>query len=130
VFIGVDGQTASALLASSRPVPSLVAARGLVDTGSDLTAVASWAVQQLKLPVIHTVTTQTAAGPVHVKVYSVSLSITDPNRPASPMLTESFLLVTELVATLADADVLVGLNLLLEYIFVLDGNRMEFTLEF
>jgi hypothetical protein len=130
VFLGVDQQTAVALVAASAPIPSLVPARGLVDTGSDLTAVAPWVLQRLKVPVVHVVTTQTAAGPVQVNVYSVSLSITDPNRAGSPMLTVPFLLVTELAVTVAAADVLVGLNLLLQYKFVLDGPSAEFSFEF
>jgi hypothetical protein len=130
VYIGVDGQTAAALLSISRPLRSLVPTRGQIDTGSDLTAVAPWVLQRLTLPVLRTATTQTAAGPVHVNVYSVSLSITDPNRAGSPMLTESCLVVTELAVTLADADVLVGLNFLLKYKLALDGPLMKFSLEF
>jgi hypothetical protein len=130
VYVGVDQQTAVAHLASSQPVPSLLPTWGLVDTGSDLTAVAPWVLQQHNLPVIHTVTTQTASGAVHVHVHSVSLSITDPNRSGSPTLTVPFLLVTQLATTLADADVLVGLNLLLQYKLLLDGPSGEFTLEF
>jgi hypothetical protein len=129
-YVGVDRQTAVAHLAASRLVPPVVPTRGLVDTASDLTAVAPWALQQLNVPVIHTIATQTAAGAVQVDVYSVSLSITDPNRAGSPMLTVPFLLVTALAATLPDADVLVGLNLLLQYKLVLDGPSKEFTLEF
>src|SRR5947208_15497898 len=87
VYVGVDQQTTAARLASTGLLPSLVPARGLIDTGADVTAVAPWVLQRLNVPVKYTVGTQTAAGPVQVNVYSVSLSITDPNRSGTPMLT-------------------------------------------
>jgi hypothetical protein len=113
VWIGWDKNTTDAALAAGQPILRPIQARGLVDTGSDLTAVAPEILQKLGLPVAGTASTHTAAGPVLVKVYEVSVSITDPNLPGSPMWTEGSVLVHELVTKLPDVEVLIGLNLLL-----------------
>jgi hypothetical protein len=102
-----------------------------LDTGTDVTAVASSILRQLPLSAPASRITHTASGRVNVNVYRVSLGITDPTQPAgSPWLTHSDLLVTELTTVLPDADVLIGLDILLGCKFVLDGPAMRFTLEF
>jgi hypothetical protein len=50
VWIGLDGKTSSALHAAGQVITPPVQARGLLDTGSDVTAVAPWVVQRLALP--------------------------------------------------------------------------------
>lgn len=103
----------------------------MLDTASDLTAVAPWIIQQLAIPVDTTSSTHTAGGPMNVKLFRVSIGITDPAQPSgSPWLTFSDLLVTELAAVLPDADVLVGLDILLTCKLFLDGPGCQFTLEF
>ncbi len=95
-----------------------------------MTAVAPWVLQQLGIVAATTTATHTAAGPVTVNVYSVSLGITDPRQTVRPWLTVSTIHVTELAATLRDADVLVGLDVLLTGKLLLDGPARQFTLEF
>jgi hypothetical protein len=131
VLIGLTRQAMITLIAAGQQVPAPVAARGLLDTGSDVTAVAPWILQQLALPVASTTSTHTASGPVNVKLYRVSVSITDPARSVgSPWLTCADLLVTELATLLPDADVLIGLDVLLTCKLLLDGPGRLFTLEF
>src|SRR5262249_54054407 len=97
-------------MAAGQPMPAPVGAPGLLDTCSDLTAVAPWALQRLAVPAASTTSTHTAGGQVHVRLYQVSVGITDPTQPGgSPWLTRSDLLVTELAVPLPDADVLIGL---------------------
>ena len=96
VLVGVDGKTTAALHAAGRPIPLPIGAPGLLDTCSDLTAIAPWVFQQLAIPPATTATTQTAAGPVIVRLYEVSLSIADPAQPGQFLLTEPALLVSEL----------------------------------
>jgi hypothetical protein len=130
VWIGLAGQTTAALAAAGRPIPAPVRASGLLDCGTDVTAVAPWILQQLGVSVITTTSTHTAGGQVTVNLARVSLGITDPSQPAgAPWLTQPNLLVTELVTTLPDADVLIGLDVLLECKLVLDGPARRFTLE-
>jgi hypothetical protein len=129
VWIGLDGKTTSALLAAGQPIPAPVQARGLVDTGSDLTAVAPWILGQLAVPVAASASTHTAAGQVSVNLYEVSVSITDPAQTGAPMLTHPGVRVSELAVSLPDADVLIGLNVLFEGRLLLDGPARQFTLE-
>jgi hypothetical protein len=72
----------------------------------------------------------TVAGQIRVSLYEVSLGITDPNQPGGPWMTRPSLLVTELAAALTDADVLIGLDVLLECTLLLDGPARMFTLDF
>jgi hypothetical protein len=131
VWIGLDGQTTAALRAAGLPIPAPIQARGLIDTGSDVTVVASWILQQLAVPLASTTSTHTAAGPIPVKLFAVSLGITDPARPAgSPWLTQSGLLAMEMPSPIPGVDVLIGLDILLDCKMLLDGPARQFTLEF
>jgi hypothetical protein len=85
--------------------------------------------QQLAAPSIKTAWTMTASGPVQVNLYAVSLSTTDPNQgAASPWITVPNLVVSELATTLPDADVLVGLDVLLQTRLFLDVPGRQVTL--
>jgi hypothetical protein len=129
VLIGLDGQTTTVLRSAGQPVRPPVLARGLLDTGSNITAIAASVLQQLGLAPTTTGTTQTVSGAVAVDLFTVSLSIADLSRPSNAWLTHADLLVMELAAILPDADVLIGLDLLLKCRLVLDGPPRQFTLE-
>lgn len=130
VLVGLDGKTTAALRAAGRPIPPPVAARGLLDTCSDLTAVSASLLRRLAVSPATTATTHTTAGPVAVRLFEVSLSITDPTPAATYLLTAPDLLVGELAAALPDADVLIGLDLLLRGQTWLNGPARLFTLDF
>src|SRR5262245_30931850 len=49
VLVGVDGQQTIDLLAAGQPVPPPLLARGLLDTGSDVAAVAPWILRKLAI---------------------------------------------------------------------------------
>jgi hypothetical protein len=130
VWVGLTDQAMATLAAAGKPIPSPVGACGLLDTASDVTAVAPWILQQLAIPVVSTTTTHTAGGQANVQLYRVSVGITDPTQPAgAPWLTHSDLLVMELATALPDADVLVGLDVLLTCKLLLDGPARQFSLE-
>jgi hypothetical protein len=129
VWVGLTGQAVATLVTGGNQVPTPVGARGLLDTGSDLTAVASWILRRLGASKTHIASTQTASGPVMVNLYQISLGITDPTQPAgSPWLTFPGLLVSEIATQLVDADVLVGLDVLRTCKLMLDGPGQRFTL--
>jgi hypothetical protein len=49
VLIGLDGNSTAQLHACGQPIPRPVRARGVLDTGTDATAIAHWVFQQLGL---------------------------------------------------------------------------------
>jgi hypothetical protein len=130
VWIGLSGLVTSALLAAGRQIAPPVQARGLLDTGTDVTAVAPSILKQLAVPQAMMTSTQTASGQVKVWLFEVSLSILDPSLPSSPWLTQSDLLVMELPSLLPNIDVLIGLDLLLQTNLLLEGPAGKFTLAF
>jgi hypothetical protein len=77
-----------------------------------------------------TTSTHTAAGRIWVNLYEVGLAINDPSLSASSWLAEPYLLVMELSTVLPDADVIVGLDVLLNLNLHLDGPGRKFTLYF
>ena len=130
VWIGLDGKSTAALRAAGQPIPPPVRARALLDTCSDLTAVAGWVLRKLATPPVNTATTLTAGGNVTVNLYEVSLSIEGPGQSGTFLMTRSDLTVSELSVPLPDADVLIGLDLLLEGKLFLNGPSRQFTLDY
>jgi hypothetical protein len=130
VLIGVDGTSTAALSATGQPISRPTRAQGTLDTGASVTSVASWVLRQLPLQKVTSRTTHTASGPASVDLYRVSLSIIDPARPGGPTLVEPDLLISELPTLLPDADVLIGLDVLLGCRLHLDGPARHFTLDF
>ena len=116
-------------LRSRRGGPSLVQARGLIDTGSDVTAVALPILQTLAIPAIQKATTQGVGGPVPVNLYRVSLHLLDAQDAGGPWFSHPSLLVMELAGGFP-FDVLIGLDVLLACKMVVDGPARSFTLEF
>jgi hypothetical protein len=130
VWIGLSGDVTVARLAAGQPLVLPVQGRGLLDTGTDVTAVAPWILQQLAIPATSKTSTRTVGGQVKVNVYKVSLGITDSGQAVRSWLTQPDLLVTDLPTVLPDVDVLVGLDVLLECKLTLEGPARQFTLEF
>src|SRR5207237_911323 len=112
-----------------RPFPPSMSARGLIDTGSDVSAVAPAILAQLGIPVYSRATSQGIGGRISVRLFSVSLFVLDVARPALPWLMQPDLLVIEL-PTLLQVDVLIGMDILLGCRMLLDGPVGQFTLEF
>ncbi len=130
VWVGLDATTTAALHAAGQPIPPPVRARGLLDTCSDLSAVAAGLLRRLAVHPVTTARTHTAGGVVTVSLHEVSLSIEAPGQVGGLVVTRPSLLVSELAAVLPDADVLIGLDLLLEGKLLLDGPARCFTLDF
>jgi hypothetical protein len=130
VWIGLSGRMTSALLTAGRQIAPPIQATGLLDTGTDVTAVAPWVLQQLAVPQAMMTSTQTVSGQVKVSLFEVSLSILDPNLTSSPWLTQSDILVMELPSVLPNVDVLIGLDVLLQTNLLLEGPARQFTLVF
>lgn len=130
VVIGLDGAMTASLYAAGKPIPAPVEQAAEVDCGSTVTAVAPWILQRLGLTRGIPATTQTMGGLIPVNLFSVSLTIRDPQQPAAPEFTLPTTWVHDMVDPLPDVHVLVGLNVLLECNFLLEGPLRRFTFEF
>lgn len=129
ILIGLDGAQTSALVAAGQAVPAPVQARGLLDIGSTVSANAPWIFGQLGLLSKGVGSSYTAGGQIAVQLYHVSLSIL-PSRKTTPTMTFPTVWARALAVSLPDADVLVGLNVLLQGKLTLDGPRRTFSLQF
>jgi hypothetical protein len=126
VRVGLNGKNIAALQAHGQPIPEPVQATALIDTGTDITAVASSVFQQLMLTPTITAKNQTASGTVDVNLYLVSLDLVEPaSGKIIPVYTD--MLVSELAVTLPDADVLIGQDVLAECLVIINGPKKEFS---
>jgi hypothetical protein len=130
VWVGLSDNELTALHAAGQQLPPPLQARGLLDTGSDVTAVSAGLLAAVGISPGLTDSTTTAGGTVPVRLFEVSVSITDPHQSPAAFLTLADLLVMELPTSLPDTEVLSGLDMLLATKLVLDGPAREFTLEF
>jgi hypothetical protein len=129
---GCDGQPGSAgprAVAVKRRGPFANTGKGLIDTGSDITAVALPILQQLGAPAVRQAATQSVGGSVPVNLYRVSLHILDVQHLGLPWLSQASLVVMELAAGFP-FDGLIGLDVLLTCKLHLDGPARQFTMEF
>lgn len=131
VMIGLDGRAATTLVAAGQPVLAPILCRGLIDTGTDITCVASAVLRQLALnvPVARSKTGSTT-GTAPVDLFEASVNVLDLRNLSGPKLILPDVLVMELPNPLPNLDVLIGLDVLLTTRLLLDGPRREFSLEF
>lgn len=129
VLVNLDGATLRSLQAFGRPLPASVPARGLIDTGSDVSCVAPALLQQLGIPVHSHGTTQGIGGMIPVRLFNATLFILDRGQLHLPWLAQPDLLVMELPSTLP-VEVLIGMDILLNCKMLVDGPARQFTLEF
>jgi aspartyl protease len=127
-LVGLNDQATAALAQRQQPIPRPVSVRALIDTGADVTAIADHVAGQLGLALVHRTKTHTAGGSVNVNLYRVSLSVIGPAGTAGGLLVWPDLLVTELAVTIQNVDVLIGLDVLRQSLFILNGPAGQFTL--
>lgn len=128
-MIGLDRSELQALIAAGQPLPVPLLIRGVIDTGADVTAVAPSILARLGVPPGKTVQTHTAGGPVNTSIYDVSFSIPAIRKRMAPFVVPQ-LTVTELKHSPPNIDVLIGLDVLLQCHFHLDGPARQFSLSF
>src|SRR5262249_22732799 len=125
----LDATITVPLHASGQPTPNPLPARGLIDTGSDLTVVSLPLLQQLGVMSHQSVTTHGLGGQVQANRYPISLHILDFRNRSGPWLTHPILSVMGLPLGIK-FDVLIGMDVLLGCKLVVDGPSRRFTLEF
>jgi hypothetical protein len=128
VRVNLDGTTLQSLHAAGRPIPNSIQVRGLIDTGSDVSAVAPSILQQFGIAMHAHGTTQAIGGNIPIRLFNVTLLLLDASQPQLPWLVRPDLLVMELPGG-APVDVIVGLDVLQECKLYLDGPGRQFTLE-
>jgi hypothetical protein len=67
--VNLDANSLASLQASGQPVPSSIQAKGLIDTGTDISVVAASILQQLGVPVHSQRTTQGIGGPLRIRLF-------------------------------------------------------------
>lgn len=130
VLIGVDKSFIAAALAAGRLPAASAPALGQIDTGSNVSAVAEWVLRQLGLTSIRGGTTTTASGPVPVQIYTVSFGFAHTGQSGSGAAIDGNLDVLALPHPIPYVDVLIGMDVLSQLRFHLDGPAGTFALDF
>jgi hypothetical protein len=129
VRVNLDATTLRSLLAGGGLPPPSATARGVIDTGSDVSAVAGTLLQQLAVPLRYSTMTQGIGGPVPVRLFSVTLFLYDAVHPQLPWLSVPDILVMELPPGFP-VEVLIGMDVLRTCRLELDGPAGRFALDF
>jgi hypothetical protein len=127
-MVGVKGKTTASLLAAGQTVPPPQFLRALIDTGTDISAIAPPVLSQLRLGSFQQHTTQTLSGPVSIQLFEISLTIPQTARSAPPLLVLDQLIVMALPTLLPGVDALLGLDVLDHLLLIVDGPRGEITI--
>jgi hypothetical protein len=130
VVLGHNRKALKAILAAGQSIPKPLWASAVIDTGSNITCANSTVLQQLGLSLFGQSASQTVGGMRAVNLFEISLSTPPPGNVAGPMLTRSDLIVMELPVPIAGVDVLIGMDLLLNYKLMVDGPVRQFALDF
>lgn len=114
---------------SSGGSPPPITGRALIDTGSDISAVALPLLRQLQLLPLRSVSTHGVGGTVQVNLFEVSLHILDARNVHQPWLSQPSLVVMELAPGIP-FDALIGMDVIRTCKLQVDGPGGNFTLDF
>jgi hypothetical protein len=128
VMVGLTGQATATLVSSNQPIPRPVLLQGLIDTASNVTAVAAPVLSQFGLIPLASTTTQGVGGSHPVRLFEVSLTIPRQGTLQAALLVLPVIEVMEWTSPPPGFEALVGLDVLAEMLMLLDGPRKEFTL--
>lgn len=130
VMLSLHHQAMVDRLAAGLSLSAPLWATGVVDTGSSVTSIVPDVIQRLGAQFVSHSRTHTAAGPVPVRLFRVSLSIPSASKLPGPMLTRDDLIIMELIDPIPGVEVLIGMDILLDCRLLLDGPDRQFALEF
>ena len=128
VLVSCGSDHLARLLARGKPLPSPLWVRGMIDTGTNVSAVSLAIIHQLEIPPGKAARSEGIAGEFASHYYEVSLTIADKSAPGRTPYSPPDVSVIHLEA--AGVDVLIGLDLLVACRLVVDGPARLFTLEF
>jgi hypothetical protein len=127
-LIGLSQPAMRQLNLAGMTIPRPTRCRAIVDTGSDITCVSAAIIGGLGIAAKANASTQTVSGPSSVRLFDVSLSIPAPS-PAN-MVVMPIVTVMELPQTIPNFDVILGLDVILQTRFFIDGPGQSFTIDF
>lgn len=130
VLVGLEQSALLALQAAGLPFLTPILGRGLIDSGTDITCVATAILQQYRLQPVRTTSTTTASGQASARLFEVSFSIIPNGGQPGPLLVHPILLVMELPVVIPGIDVLIGRDILNQCKTVIDGPNSCFSIEF
>lgn len=126
-LLGLTAPDLAAAQAVGASSPAVLQVRGMIDSGTTITAVAPGVLARLNVPPGPAVQTTTAAGTIQVRLYQVSFTIYD--LASGVTLARSDWTVTNLLYD-PEVDVLFGLDLLREVVLIVNGPGQMFSLDF
>jgi len=129
VRVNLDSTGLASLHASDQPVPPSIEAKGLIDTGTDISVVAPFILQQLGVQVHSQRKTQGIGGQIQIRLFQVTLFILDKAQPQLPWFIVPDLLVMETPSALP-VEVLIGMDVIRTCKLLVDGPGQQFTLDF
>jgi hypothetical protein len=118
-----------ALLAVGAALPASIHARGMLDSGTTVTAVAPWILTRLNATPGQTRQTSTPTGKMQVRMYKISFSIYS-QTTGTVNLSRGDWEVADLPENPDGVDVLFGLDLLRQIILTVNGPGQTFSLDF
>jgi hypothetical protein len=127
-LLGLTAADLAAAQSAGAASPALLQVRGMIDSGTTVTAVAPGVLARLNVPPGPAVQTTTAAGAVQVRLYQVSFTIYD--LASGVTLARPDWTVTNLLHDPDDVDVLFGLDLLRGVVLIVNGPGQTFSLDF
>jgi hypothetical protein len=109
--------------------PAPIPGRGLLDTGSDISAVSLALLQRLGIPPLQSTSTRTFAGSIQINLYEVGLHVFDSRNVNLPWFSQPSLVVMELAAGIP-FDAILGMDVIRTCNLHVDGPGGRFTLDF
>jgi hypothetical protein len=129
VMVAASASAIKAQMTANQPVASPILARAAVDTGANFSSVSLSILRQLGVASHRVQQQQTASSKGLIDMYWVSISIIGPAGAAGPMFAVPDVEVSALLVPL-DVAVLVGMDVLLECQFHIDGPARQFSFTF
>ena len=128
VLVSCGSDRMAELLAQGEPILSPIWTRGMIDTGTNVSAVSLAIIHQLEIPPGKAARSEGIGGEYASHYYDVSFTIADKPAKSGPTYSPPDVSVIHMEAV--GVDVLIGLDLLVACRLVVDGPARLFTLEF
>jgi hypothetical protein len=129
VLVGHNNVQTQELLDAGLPLVRPVKVVAFIDTGADISGISATLARTLSRSPVHYLHTITAGGSIRTACYQISLSFLDATGTRLLFVIPD-LLVTEMTTPPTRLDVLVGLDVLLQCVLIVDGPNGSFTLRF